>query len=80
MMVAVGFGLASSLGEIAVRSALKFAFGHLMRVSLQFVWMVPIANIVLFALTGVAVWILGKMAPRLLLRRADARGIDRVSR
>jgi arylsulfatase A-like enzyme len=69
MMLALGFGLATGLGEIVLRSALKFAFGHLMRVPLQFVWMAPLANVGLFALTGVAVWILGKMAPPLLSRR-----------
>ena len=67
--LAVGFGLATGLGEVVIRSALKFAFGHLMRVPLQFVWMAPIANVVLFSLTGVAIWILGRVVPPLLSRR-----------
>lgn len=64
-MLALMFGLATGIGEVILRMMLKLALGHMMRVPLQFVWMAPVSNAVLFAFAGLILWMVGLATRRL---------------
>jgi arylsulfatase A-like enzyme len=61
LSLAVWFGLTAGLGEVLLRGLLKFGFGQLLRTPLQFVWMAPAANIVLFTIVGTALLAASRM-------------------
>ncbi len=50
--LALWFGIAAGLGEVVLRTVLKVGFGQMLRIPIQFVWMAPVANVLLF--TGAA--------------------------
>lgn len=67
--LALWFGLATGLGEVAIRGVQKFGLGQLLRTPIQFVWMAPVANVVLFAGAALVVWLASLFLPRLRTAR-----------
>ncbi|MGH7502341.1 MAG: sulfatase-like hydrolase/transferase [Longimicrobiales bacterium] len=68
--IAVWFALAAGMGEVIIRLVLKVGIGQMLRVPYQFVWMAPVANLVLFTIVGGLLLSAGAFSRRLRSRRA----------
>lgn len=67
--LALWFGIAAGLGEVVLRAVLKFGFGQMLRIPIQFVWMAPVANVLLFAGAALLLLICSLLLPRLRTAR-----------
>lgn len=63
--LALWFGLVTGLGEVALRAVMKFGFGQMLRIPIQFVWMAPVAEVVLFTGAALLLLLASLVVPRL---------------
>jgi arylsulfatase A-like enzyme len=65
MAIAVWYGLVTGILEVAIVATQKLVEGKHLGRGYEFVWMVPLADILLFAVVGVALYGLGRRFPML---------------
>ncbi|HWP48980.1 MAG TPA: sulfatase [Candidatus Limnocylindrales bacterium] len=64
LLLAAWFALATGLGEISIRAVQKFFLHQRIYVSPQVVWMAPLADLVLFLLSGSILLLVARFWPR----------------
>jgi arylsulfatase A-like enzyme len=72
LLLAAWFALITSLGEISIRGVQKFFLHQFVFVSPYIVWMAPLANLLLFAIAGLALCLVARYCPRLVSLRLAA--------
>jgi arylsulfatase A-like enzyme len=65
LLLAVWFGLVTGLAEVSIRAVQKFFLGQIIHLSPHVVWMAPLADLILFAITGVILYLGARCWPRL---------------
>ena len=63
-LLAIWFGLATGLMEVTLLAMKKFVFHHRIWVPMDFVWMIPFADVLVFVLVGAGLWIGGWFSPK----------------
>jgi hypothetical protein len=66
LLLAVWFGLLTGLVEVALLCIRKFLFARILFLGPQFVWMTPVADVLLFIVPGLFLWFLAACWPRLV--------------
>ena len=66
LLLPLWFGLVTGLGEVALQGVRKFLLHRIIRVSPDIVWMSPLADVILFAIPGLLIFLaaswVGKLA------------------
>jgi hypothetical protein len=65
-------GIATGIGEVAITATQELGFHAMVRQSKHFVWMIPVADLVLFLALAIPVAIAAALLPRWLTRRVVA--------
>ena len=65
LLLAAWFGLATGLTEVSIRAAQKFFLGSFVPLSPFVVWMAPLADVILFIISGLVIFLIAKIWPRM---------------
>ena len=60
LRLSVWFGLATGLTEVAIRASQKFVLGSFISVSPFVVWMAPLADVILFTIVGLIIFLVAR--------------------
>ncbi|MFN2433490.1 MAG: sulfatase-like hydrolase/transferase, partial [Gemmatimonadota bacterium] len=65
LLLAIWFGLVTGWTEVLIQGGRKLLFGEVLRLSRDFPWMTPLANLLLFTALGMGLACLAVLRPRL---------------